>query len=324
MKTDFVNPWTGSTITRERVFIPSKLRDNKYLGDEYVANLYMSGGQNLVRAWLEGDWAVIDGAFFPEWNTFRHVVLPFEVPRTWLRFRSGDWGTAHPFSIGWWAVAGDDHPLNHERMIPRGALVRYREWYGSNGQANVGLGMTAEEVASGIREREAENQDYGVLDPRCFANDGGPSIAERMYNSDKILWMKADNARVPRAGAMGGWDQLRSRLLGTARRNEKTGEVDWSTGDPMIFFFSTCHDTIRTLPALPHDEKRPEDVDTTAEDHAADEVRYACMSRPYVKSVSIPTKPKIVSTDPATTTVSLSELFDANERRSRPKGSKRI
>jgi hypothetical protein len=136
--------------------------------------------------------------------------------------------------------------------------------------------------------------------------------------------MKADNARVPRAGAMGGWDQLRSRLLGTARRNEKTGEVDWSTGDPMIFFFSTCHDTIRTLPALPHDEKRPEDVDTTAEDHAADEVRYACMSRPYVKSVSIPTKPKIVSTDPATTTVSLSELFDANERRSRPKGSKRI
>ncbi|MCZ4089342.1 hypothetical protein [Sinorhizobium psoraleae] len=50
----------------------------------------------------------------------------------------------------------------------------------------------------------------------------------------------------------------------------------------MLFFFSNCVHTIRTLPALQHDEDKPEDLDTTAEDHAADETRYACMSRPWV------------------------------------------
>jgi hypothetical protein len=49
----------------------------------------------------------------------------------------------------------------------------------------------------------------------------------------------------------------------------------------MMVFFSTCHDTIRTLPALQHDAARPEDVDTNGEDHAGDDIRYACMSRPW-------------------------------------------
>ena len=67
---------------------------------------------------------------------------------------------------------------------------------------------------------------------------------------------------------MGGWDQLRARLKGDER--------------PMLYFFSTCTHTIRTLPALQHDDAKPEDVDTNGEDHAADETRYACMSRPWM------------------------------------------
>jgi hypothetical protein len=51
-------------------------------------------------------------------------------------------------------------------------------------------------------------------------------------------------------------------------------------GKPMIYCFSTHADSIRTIPALQHDPARPEDVDTESEDHAADEWRYACMSRP--------------------------------------------
>ena len=34
---------------------------------------------------------------------------------------------------------------------------------------------------------------------------------------------------------------------------------------------------------LPHDEHNPEDIDTNAEDHAADALRYGCMSHPYVR-----------------------------------------
>ena len=259
---------------QERVFIPAKVRDNLILlqnDPSYVSRLRQAGSKELVKAWLDGDWSVIEGAFFDEFSTEQHVLAPFPIPVEWAKFRSMDWGSAAPSSIGWWAVVQDDYEVpvgDTTRILPRGALVRYREWYTATAP-NKGMKLTAEEVAAGIHERTRSDEKiaYSVLDPAAFANDGGPSIAERM--AAKGVWFKrADNKRVGTAGAMGGWDQLRARLRG-------------ENGVPMIYFFSTCRDTIRTLPALQHDEAKPEDVDTEQEDHAADEVRYACMSRPY-------------------------------------------
>jgi hypothetical protein len=241
-------------IRRERIYIPSRVADNAFLGDEYVANLQMSGSPELVRAWLEGDWSVIAGAFFPEFSLERHVVKPFEIPAHWLRFRAMDWGSAAPFSVGWYAVS-DGQEIDG-RYYPANALIKYREWYGSS-EPNVGLKMTAEEVADGILAREKEPVRYSVGDPAMWQVDGGPSIAERMHKR-KVTLLKADNSR------QNGWDQVRQRL--------KAG---------MLVFLNTCTDTIRTLPALQHDPRKPEDVDTDGEDHAPDETRYACMSRPW-------------------------------------------
>ena len=56
-------------------------------------------------------------------------------------------------------------------------------------------------------------------------------------------------------------------------------------GVPMMYFFKDCVDTIRTLPVLTHDKHRMEDINTTEEDHAADEIRYACMSRPFTRQM---------------------------------------
>ena len=56
---------------------------------------------------------------------------------------------------------------------------------------------------------------------------------------------------------------------------------DDEDGDPLIFFVDHCRDAIRTLPMQQHDENRPEDLDTEGEDHAVDDIRYACMSRPF-------------------------------------------
>lgn len=272
----------------ERVFIPSKVSDNQFVGQQYVNQLRGAGSETLVRAWLEGDWSVVEGAFFDCWSTERHVVRPFTVPDHWLRFRSGDWGFARPFSIGWWAVVADDHRLDDGRVLPRGAIVRYREWYGSNGKPNEGARLPAEQVGAGIRERESGDRiSYGVLDPAAFASDGGPSIAERMARgttgSNGVTFRPADNKRVAARGAMGGWDQMRSRLI---------GDPD---GRPMMFVFQTCTDFIRTVPALQHDAVKPEDLDTDGEDHAADEGRYACMSRPWIPTPPRPEKPKLLA-----------------------------
>jgi hypothetical protein len=49
----------------------------------------------------------------------------------------------------------------------------------------------------------------------------------------------------------------------------------------MLYAAHECEDFWRTMPTLQHDEKNVEDLDTDGEDHIADEVRYACMSRPW-------------------------------------------
>ena len=282
----YKNPFTLESVRMSRVFIPSKLSDNPTLMRDpgYVARLYQSGSAELVRAWLHGDWDVVDGAFFDCWVPEKHIVRPFEVPSDWVRFRSCDWGSAKPFSVGWWAVCPDLFKTPDGHTIPRGAVVRYREWYGvekdPNGEVrpDVGLKMTAEEVADGIRLRDVGDViQYSVIDPAAFSQDGGPSIVERM----KINFRRADNKRVGTRGAMGGWDQMRARMVG-----EDLGDPYGHL--PMMFVFSTCTDFIRTVPALQHDSSRPEDLDTSAEDHAADEARYGLMSRPYVPKIKTP------------------------------------
>jgi len=125
------------------------------------------------------------------------------------------------------------------------------------GRPNVGLKLPAEQVGARLAELERHDPriEGGVLDPSAFNSDGGPTIAQRITtgSGNAIFFRPADNARVPGRGAMGGWDQVRARLVGDAE------------GRAMMVFFSTCRDTIRTLPALQHDSARPEDVDTHGE-----------------------------------------------------------
>lgn len=280
VKQRFIDPapqgWrkiTDATSGLQRIFIPSSVQDNRHLGPDYVQRLRAVGSPELVKAWLDGNWDVVAGAFFPEWSPARHVIAPRALPEHWMRFRSFDWGSARPFSCGWWAVSDGSLP-----DIARGALVRYREWYGMKPDApNIGLRMTAEAIAAGIKQREADDPGTltGVADPAMWAEDGGPSLAQR-FAASGVVFRQADNKRVARMGAIGGWDQLRARLIGDG------------DGRPGLLLFSTCTDLIRTLPAMQHDAGRAEDIDTEAEDHAVDECRYACMSRPYVKEIAKP------------------------------------
>lgn len=267
------------TVSLDRVFIPSKLGDNMLLMQNdptYVLRLRQAGSEALVRAWLEGDWNIVDGAFFDEWDETAHVkpadLFLTRTPQTIL-FRSFDWGSAKPFSVGWYAICDGlwPPPSTGFPPFPRGAIFKYREWYGAKAP-NVGLKLTAYEVANGvlgpdgkrisdgiIQMEAGERIRYAVADPSIFIRNGGPSIAESMA---KCRWRKADNKRQP------GWEAVRQRLVGL-------------DGEPMLYIADSCEDTIRTLPVLQHDDKDAEDLDTDGEDHAADELRYACMSRPW-------------------------------------------
>jgi hypothetical protein len=254
-----------------RVYIPSRVTDNRILmarDPGYVDRLRGVGSPELVRAWLLGDWNAVVGSFFTEFGD-QHVIRPFEIPRDWLRFRSFDWGSARPFGCLWFAVADGSAGL-----VPRAALVCYRELYGASGP-NVGLRLSAEAVADRIREYEIGDHpvSYSVADPSIFAADGGPSIAERMAMR-AVRFRPADNRRIGALGHAAGWDLVRQRLVG-------------EDGEPMLFFSNTCVHTIRTLPTMQHDPRRPEDLDTNSDDHLADCVRYAVASRPWVAAPAL-------------------------------------
>lgn len=280
----FENPFDGSAVSLNRVFIPAKLSDNPRLLENdplYVAKLQQSGSAQLVRAWLQGDWNIIEGAFFDCW-TNQNVVRPFDIPKDWPRFWSGDWGSYRPFSFGLWTVVGDRTKVDNG-YLPRGCLLRVAEWYGAD-KPNIGLKLPAEKVGEGLVSRYPGPTIGNVLDPACFASDGGPTIAERLHQGirtagGRATFRPADNKRVGKLGAMGGWDQMRARMIG-------------NDDGPMLACFATCHDSIRTIPVLQHDSSRLEDLDTDGEDHAADDWRYACMSRPWTPALKTKDQPK--------------------------------
>ena len=232
-----------------RRFIPAKLEDNPYLmqTDDYYAML-ASLPEVQRKQFLEGNWEAFEDSSFPEFNKDVHVIKPFDIPRNWMRFRACDWGYSSPACCLWIAIDFDNN------------LFVYRELYTQK--------VTADLFARKVLEAEqGEYIRYGVLDSSTWARRGdiGPSIAETMI-LEGCRWRPSD--RSPR-----------SRVAGKLEIHKRL-RPDEETGYPSLFILDNCINLIRTLPMLPVDKNNPEDVNTHAEDHAYDALRYGCMSRP--------------------------------------------
>jgi hypothetical protein len=234
----------------KRRFIPASLFDNPYLseGGDYEAML-LSLPEHQRKQLLEGNWDVNEGAAFPEFNRNIHVVDPYSIPKNWTRFRACDYGYGSWTGVVWLAVT------------PAEQLVVYREMYVTK--------VTATDLADMILDAEQEDGTirYGVLDSSLWHNRGdtGPSLAEQM-NMKGCRWRPSDRSKGSR---ISGKNEIHRRL-----------QVDEFTEEPRLVFFSTCTNTIAQVPSLPLDKRNPEDVDTHAEDHLYDALRYGVMTRP--------------------------------------------
>lgn len=240
----------GKPISK-RLFIPARLSDNPYLYDDgtYEKNL-LTLPEAQRRKLLDGDWSVMEGAAFPEFNPKIHVCEPFDVPDNWRKFRAGDFGYSSYSAVLWFAID------------PNGTLYVYRELYVSK--------KTGQELARLVRQAEQTdmNMSYGVLDSSVWAQRGhyGPSIAEEMIQAG-CRWRPSDRT----AG---------SRVAGKNRLHELL-KVNPFTEKPGIVFFNTCRQIIADLPMLPCDPDGGDDIDDRyTSDHTYDALRYGIMSRP--------------------------------------------
>ena len=241
-------PLGMKTLTRELpngqkhkyIYIPSRVQDNQILlqnDPNYINNLYLVGSKELVKAWLEGSWDAIEGAYFPEFSVDRHVIKPFKIPERWKRYIGYDWGYFSDSACVWIAISDGRDDNGNKLQYPKGSVVVYREWIESK--------LSNEDQAKKILELSAgEEIEIRAADPSIFASQGGPSIAQQMQDCG-LTFHKADNARVA------GWSQLRRRL------NPGEGLT------PMIYFFDACTTAIEAVAAAPVCKKNAEDLDTT-------------------------------------------------------------
>ena len=238
------------------IYVPSRVHDNQILLAQdpgYIDRLHMVGSPELVRAWLEGDFEIHEGSYFPEFSS-RHIVAPFNVPKHWHRYLGYDWGHRSPFAALWGAVSSGKDDVGAEVPYPKGSIIIYREMWGK--------GIDNVEQANRIASASVGEDLISVADPSIFKSDGGPSINDQLstvfakYKHPNFR--RADNERVA------GWSQIRRRLFAKPA---------------LLYVFATCPYLLETLPALAIDKRRPEDANSEGDDHACDALRYLCMAR---------------------------------------------
>jgi hypothetical protein len=256
--TDHEDPSKAGKPLFKRRFIPAKLRDNPYLHADGAYERSLHGlPEDQRRKLLEGDWSIVEGAAFADFNPKYHVCKPFDIPPTWRRFRSADYGFSSPACVLWFAI---DPSFD--------TLYVYRELYGS--------GMTGRDLAHKVLSLESdESISYGMLDSSVWHDRGhyGPSIAEEMI-AEGCRWRPSDRSKGSRTAGKNRLHEL-MKITETALGEKLTG----------IKFFDNCRQIIADLPAIPSHPDGIEDIDDRyPSDHSYDALRYGIMSRPRASS----------------------------------------
>jgi hypothetical protein len=258
--------------TGERIlFIPSLVFDNPYLADNdkrYVSNL-LNKNKILRDSWLFGKWDTFSGQFFDMWDENIHVIDEMKFynvnslsdvqqarqtfdwkEKGYALYLSNDYGVRNPWACGFYAV---DQNLN---------IIKFAEIF----ETGMSINQQARYTKEFLKEHynlEISDFTLAIADPKSYWETrdkatGFYTFADE-YAKEGILLTKGNNTRLQGAGAM--LEALRIRGDGT----------------PRLRFLSNCENTISSIPSLPSDPKNPDDVDSNANDHCYDEMRYFLM-----------------------------------------------
>lgn len=240
-----------------RLFIPAKVSDHpiEAFRDTYTRQLSSLTNPDLKRALLLGDWDIFAGQAFNEWLREKemdgktvpwHVVDPFPIPAHWVKWFSYDYGY-NTFAAGLW--------LTRDPMADR--LYGYREFY----QHEMAVSKQAEMI---LMNDQSEGVHLRLADPSIWKTRGDVESGENIANifqKSGLVFQPANNDRIAGKNAI-------HEMLAPA-----------PDGLPKLQIFSNCTNFIRTFPALPLDPNRLEDIDTRAEDHLYDCLRYGIINQ---------------------------------------------
>lgn len=268
---------------RTWVSAPSTFLDNPHIDQEqYRAQLESAcpTDPELLRAWLDGDWAVARGAYFAScleesrvaiapWKTIpKHINRDnWREPREslWENFLAHDFGSTAPSATYLFVRSpGAEH---EGKFYPRDSLIVVDELVAHQRDSlNKGLGWTAAITAEAIVEwcKPWGVAARGVADDAIFSKTGhAGSIAEE-FGRKGVTFHPAN-----KADRISGWQRMR-RLLADAGKPDVPG----------LYVSRACSYFWQTVPYLARDQKRVEDVDSSGPDHGADAIRYGILHVP--------------------------------------------
>jgi hypothetical protein len=266
---DIGESYIDDDTERECVTLTSTYLDNPTIDQaKYLQSLKSStaNDEELQRAYIDGDWNIARGAFFASVLEESRSIIPRwrSLPPNWLHFIGMDYGTSAPTAIYLTVVSPGAEWQG--LYYPRGSVVLVDELYLSHPKdLSKGLYLTIPEQSERIktfcqRWKISPLNGNNIADDACFSFDGRPALADEFLKSG-IRWKRAGKGdRLP------GWEHLRT-LMRQAGDRELPG----------LYVSESCRAWWELMPLVPRSEKNPWDVDTNANDHAADATRYICL-----------------------------------------------
>jgi hypothetical protein len=230
-------------------FIPAKVDDNPHVDPGYVKVLNAIPDPARRAAMRDGDWDQFSGQYFTEWRHAKHVVPAFPLPASWLRYAGIDWGHAAPWAVVWLAVDED-----------RRVWV-YRELYVTKvGEAEQAKRIVEAEAGERVLTRWA--------DDAMWTGRGDAKPISSIYAENGAHLQPAKKGE-----RVTGWQRVHT-YLADAPACPHHRALGWTVCPKLHVLDGAAPNLVRTLPALPHDQTKVEDVDSKAEDHAPDALRY--------------------------------------------------
>jgi len=266
----FKAPIQDGGMTRE--YVPAKSGENLVMmrnDAAYGERIMGLGDDRLAQAYLDGNWDLEEGAAFSDlWDANVHVLDSIVIPRTWKIDRAHDYGYTAPAATIWTAESDGTRAIINDRQIvlPRKSIVIISEKYFAD-KEDRGLRLLPFELGQQMHDHEQSHSlrmrtEAGPADTSIFEKDKGMASIHDDYVKKGIRFTKADKRPGSRER---GFILTRQRLKAAATRNME---------QPWMLVMRTCVHTISQLPELPISAENPQDVDSAANDHIYDAVRY--------------------------------------------------
>lgn len=228
-------------------FISATVFDNKVLleNDPGYVNMLNNLSDSLRQAWRDGNWDMLAGQYFSEFDRNVHVIEPFEIPQHWKRYRAIDYGL-DCLACLWIAV--DE----------RGDYYVYREYAESDKVISAG----ANDI---LRLSEDEMILYTIAPDDLWARSQETAKCKAdIFRENGLALLKGNRNRES------GWLAIKELLT-------------VKNGESRLKIFSNCSELIECLPALQRDIKKPTDCMTEPHNitHLPDALRYFCLQYVY-------------------------------------------